>query len=376
MIAVIVIALVAGFITELFFFGGSFSLNPGGSAVSGTKNVTGTVVFNGTIRTYDPVLGIPANTSQTVVLQLRKMPGVRDVKTQANLLLVEVETRDDVYPLAMALRGMNVSALCVANIVLPPEFSVETPSGPVNATSLSPIVRVETEPFVDAGTEVPVAMTAVVSDGILIDYYSARVLVERRSIIANATVAELANMTFTYVIPWDVRSYINLARLNISGQSYTYRKVNTIMLSPQLNVTGVFLKKLLPYVTFIDTGSAEVSPAFSDEAAVRADFQETNVTFPPSTLTVVGNIFSPTRYPELFAPKPNEVALNYTPSSVSFAYVFVLHESAGGYVLGNETSFTIDTRNPLELNSTVPLNVTVLAIGNKVLSVAHSGLAG
>jgi hypothetical protein len=354
-ITIVVVAIVVGFMTELFYFGGSYTLDFGGS-LAAAKNVTGTAAFNGTIRTYDPVVGIPVNTSQAVLDQVRKMPGVKDVRVQAGIILVDTETRDDVYPLALALRQMNVSPVTVvANIAIPPELEVATYNGTVTASTLNTrgVVRLETEPFVDAGSEVPVTMTAVLSEGMLIDYYSARILAERRSVIANATVAELMNTTFTYSIPWEER---DIDAGTLAGYSYDYRKVNTMVFSPELNVTSVFVKKALPYVTFISPASAEVSPDFTNVSAVRGDFPETDVSFPGSTLTVIGK---------------EAPGLAMEPSTVRYAYVLILPQSAGGYDLGNRT-FVIEAQQPLEINSTVPLNVTVVAIGTNVLSVSRS----
>ena len=368
-VAIIVVALVVGFMTELFYFGGSTHFDFGGKAVAVSANQTGTAEFTGSIRTYDPVLQIPGNTSQSVVQALRTMQGVKDVKVQNDVDLIQTETRDDVYPVAVALRQMNVSdILSIANIAVPETLAVSTDGGAINASTINVagIVQVVAEPLVDSGNDVPVSMNVVVRDGLLIDYYGARILAERKSVAVNATVVEFANATYTYMIPWDGRSGIDRGRLNDSGYSYTYNKVNTFLLSPPLNVTGVLLKKQLAYVTFIDTGSAEAAANFSDEAAVRADFAETNVTFLPSTLTITANA-----NPVLSG--PGGAALNYTPS-VRYAYVLALPASAGGYDLGNGTTFLTRSSSELGMNSSVPLNVTVLTIGSSVLSVTPQPL--
>jgi hypothetical protein len=364
-----VVALVVGFMTELFYFGGSTHFDFGGKAAAVSANQTGTAEFTGSIRTYDPVLQIPGNTSQSVVQALRTMQGVKDVKVQNDVDLIQTETRDDVYPVAVALRQMNVSdILSIANIAVPETLTVSTDGGAINASTINVagIVQVVAEPLVDSGNDVPVSMNVVVRDGLLIDYYGARILAERKSVAVNATVVEFANATYTYRIPWAGRSGIDRGRLNDSGYSYAYNQVNTFLLSPPLNVTGVLLKKQLAYVTFIDTGSAEAAANFSDEAAVRADFAETNVTFLPSTLTITANA-------DPVLSGPGGAALNYTPS-VRYAYVLALPASAGGYDLGNGTSFTTGTSSQLGINSTVPLNVTVLSIGNSVLSVTPQPL--
>jgi hypothetical protein len=366
LIIVLVLLIVAGFITELFYFGGSFTLNLpflGNQGAETPENATGTAIFNGTIRTYDPVLGITANSSREALDAIRGMPGVKDVRVQADITLIETETRDDVYPTALALKAMNISCIAVANIAMPPEIVVNTPSGPVNATVTNPIIQVETEPLVDVDMEVPVAMTAVVGEsGLLIGWYEPRLLAARSSFMADAEVSALANMTFTYEIPWSARNSVDFSSLGAAG--YVYRQADTVLFSPPLNVSMIIARRALPYITYIDAGSAEVSPAFGDEAGLRADFPETNVSFRPSVLAVTAPAM-----PDLRG--TGGAALNYTPSA-SYSYVLALPQSVGGYDIGNMTFVTVVTA-PLEVGSTVPLNVTILSIGDKVLSVTPAG---
>jgi hypothetical protein len=358
-ISIVVVALVLGFITELFYLNGSFSLPFLGGTSAPPQNVTGTTIFNGTIRTYNPVLEIPANISSAVLSQLYNLSGVKIVQPQANDIIIQTETRDDVYPLAVALGHMNVSGiLTVANIVMPENLEVDTQNGTINASTLdfSGVMQVVTEPFVDSDSTVPVSMTAVVSGGMLIDYYNAQILAQSNRLSVNATSLELSNTTFTYSIPWAGRASIPLALLNSSNSSYRYDEVNTLIFSPPLTVSQVLADKQLPYITFIGTASAEAAANFSNESAVRSDFSGTNVTFPDSTLIVSGL---------------TEPSLNYTPAVV-YSYLVGLPSSAGGYDLGNSPSFTLQTSAPLQVNATVPLNVTVLVIGDQVLSVTPS----
>jgi hypothetical protein len=343
----------------MFYFGGSFSLPFIGGGTAPPQNMTGSTMFNGTIRTYNPVLQIPSNVSHPVIDALHNLSGVKAVQVQANDIIIETETRDDVYPLAVALEQMNVSGiLTVANIVMPDYLQVATYNGTINASTLdfSGVMQVVTEPFVDSDSTVPVSMIAVVNDGMLIDYYNASILAQRNSITVNATVLGLANTTFTYSIPWDGRTSIPLATLNSPNSSFQYDEVSTILFSPPLNVSDVVAKKQLPYITFIAPASAEAAANFSDEAAVRSDFPGTNVTFPNSTLVVTGLSKPP---------------LNYTPA-ILYSYLLDLPSSAAGYDLGNTTSFPLETPTPLEPNATVPVNVSVLVVGGQVLDVTPS----
>lgn len=189
---------------------------------------------------------------------------------------------------------------------------------------------------------------------------------ERPVLRAQATVAELRNMTFTYEIPWGGRAQIDLQ--NLSGYDYEYRRVNTIVFSPQLPVEQIVAKKKLPYITYIDAGSAEVSPEFTNTANITADFNGSAITFLPSTLKVRS-----AGIPSLWDGSGQfRVALNYTPS-ISYSYVIALPQEAGGYELGN-ASFVVESASALELNSTLPVDVGIVALGGKVLSIRDVSL--
>ncbi len=352
-IKILVAVIVIGFITEQFYFG-----YIGGSkrptTLTGGQNITGTAVFNGTIRTYDPILGLPVDTNQSIIDQLRSMDGVKDVTAQNSVILVQTETRDDVYPLAVFLRQNNVTSFSIANIALPPLIEVSVDNAKINVTTNNAIVRVQTEPLLDADSDVTVSMSAVVNDELLVGYDSPNILLNRITLETNATLASLNYKTYRYIIPWESRNSLN----NLSEYDYHYTKVNTIIFNPPLTIAQVLAKKVFPYLIYIDASSAEVVPEFSNSSQVLLNFEDTNVTFPSSLLEIKTN-------------ETPDLSFDYT---VRYTYLLTLPQTLNGYELGN-ISFLGETATMHELNTTMPLNVTIIAIGNKVISVSPSGLS-
>lgn len=344
-IAVVVIALL--FITQQFYYGqtGLSNLFGGGTVVS--QNQTGTAVFNGTIRTYDPLLGLPTDTGASVFDQLKTMDGVKGIKNQANFVIVETETRDDVYPLAVFLRQRNVTVYAVANVALPSYIDVSVGNGRINASTMNSIVKVQMEPLIDAGNDVAVQMVATVSDNQLVAYQSPLVMVERVSLQANATIAALDYTIYSYIIPWENRTSIG----NETG--YDYRRVDAVYFSPQLGVSELVTKRQLPYITYIDAGSAVVSPSFDNATRMTADFPAVNLTFPDSRLLV--------RITNATAP---ELPFNAT---VSYLYTVTLPAQVGGYAT-DTPSLALETAEEHELNTTIQMNISALVMGNRIVS--------
>jgi len=349
-VKIVVILIVVGFITEQFFFSAGFrSFFLGGSETPSAENVTGTATFNGTIRTYDPILALPQNTSQQVIEELRNTPGVKSVQAQDIYMIVQTETRDDVYPLALALRQKNVTAYSVANIALPASVEVTVAGKTINASTSGTIVRVQLEPLLDVDSDVTVSMVAVLNDDQLIAYQSARVLMERLLLQANATVAALNYRVYAYGIPWENRSSI----ANQSG--YDYNRIDTVRFDPPLDVGQVVLKRQLPYIVYIDSGSAVVEQSFDNATRMREDFPNVTLMFPQSTLRVLvnGNASAP------------DLPFNGT---VAYSYLVALPPEVGGYETGG-TQLVVETPEEHGLNTTIQLNISALAMGRKLVSV-------
>lgn len=345
-----VIITVVLFITQSFFMGGGFRLG-GGPGIT-ADNVSGTTVFNGTIRTYDPILVLPPDVDQSIIDELRDRQDVMSVRLDPQGVVVETETRDDVYPLALYLRDLNVSSVSVANIALPDRIEVQTDEGRINVTTIG-AVSVITEPLLDADSQVMVSMVAVVSNDQLIGYDSAAIMLQPLALELDANVDALNHKVYTYTIPWESRNSVG----NLSGYgTVEYNKVDSIVFDSPLTLDQIVAKKQFPYITYIDAYSAMVASGFDNTTQIQSNFQDVPLTLPPSTLEIMTN-----QTPDL----PFD-------STVSYSYAMSLPEDSG-YEF-EELSFTVETDKEYEINSTVKISIDALAAGNRIISVSGISL--
>jgi hypothetical protein len=354
-VQIVVVLVVVGFITELFFFGG---FSPGGNknAPKAGQNITGVASFTGTIRTYDPLLALPTNTDKALLDQVKNRPEVTAVTQQGNFIIVRTETRDDVFPLAAYLRSRNVSSIAIANIALPPDLQVNTGTAIMNITTMGAIVRVDTEPFLDVDSQVEINMTAIASsDLILIDYQNVQILAKSVKLPLNATISRLTHSTYIYTIPWEDRITVLLSlSANSSEYSYSFKANDNLLFSTPITIDQIKAKKLLAYVSYVDSNSATVVPGFDNRTQVEQNFQDTSVTFPVSYLSIIVN-------PGNYIPD-----LPYN-SSVTYSYSVGLPSSISGYTLPNE-SIVLETTMPHDAGDVVETNVSGIAIGTKIFS--------
>ncbi|MCI0504094.1 hypothetical protein L0Y65_05290 [Candidatus Micrarchaeota archaeon] len=327
---------------------GSYNSGPGPATPSG-QNVSGSAVFNGTIRTYDPMLLLPLDTSQAVIDSLRLHDGVRDIQKQENSYYVTTETRDDVYPIATWLRGMNVTGYAIANVAVSEDIIVDTVSGKITTSMPSGVVRVVTEPLLDADSAVTVSMDVVLRDKAIIDYSSASFTLQAIEALLDAKVVSLDGTSYKYSVPWAERN--RLGNVSEYGEAQ-YQKVDSIIFSPQLTVGQIMVKKQFSYITYIDSGSAQVAPYFDNVTELWANFADTPYTLPASTLVIVTN-----RTPEL----------DIAPDSVRYLYTLSLSDSP--YDFGAFEPLQAEGADEYEINSTLKLNVSALALGDRIISI-------
>ncbi len=317
------------------------------------QNVTGTAVFNGTIRTYDPLLLLPLETSQSIIDQLRMREGVRDITKETNAWAIQTETRDDVFPLAQWLSGQNVTSYSIANVAVNQQIEVETMAGLVNATVAGGVVRVVTEPLLDADSTVTVSMVAILRNNQLIDYSSATLLIQPVELTLNATLDSLEGKAYTYSIPWAERN--NVGDLSGYGSGAAYSKIDSVVFTTPLTVEQILIKKQFPYILYIDSGSAQVEPSFDNATLLQSNFADTPYTLPPSILTITTN-----ETPEL----------NFT-SSVKYLYGLAIQGTQ--YDFG-DTRMVVESYKPYDINSTIELNISALVLGDRVVSVKRVSL--
>jgi len=354
-VQIVAVIIVVGFITELFFFGGfTSSINKNKQTTAG-ENITGNVAFNGTIRTYDPFLALPPDTSKTILDDLKKRPDVTSVSQQGSYIYIRTETRDDVLPIAEYLRSKNVTALSIANIALPPDVELQTQTGVVNASTMGAIVRVETEPLLEADSEIGVTMIGISSEGRLIDYTGAKIQAGRVTIAANATVVSLVHTSYNYIIPWADRVAVaSMLAGNSSGYTYKYDKKDMVIFSTPLTLAQIMAKRQFLYVTYIDANSAAVSGDFDNQTLLEENFADATVVLPSSYLEVSTNSTN------------MSLGIPFN-STVRYSYLVMLPKTASGYEI-SEQSQAYESDKQLSAGDIVEVQVNAIAIGNKLFS--------
>jgi hypothetical protein len=340
---ILVIGAALLFITELFMFGGNHLVG-GGGTTSGGENISGFITFNGTIRTYDPYLFLSATPTESQLDQIRSIPGVMNLRPDTQGYIVDTETRDDVYPVGVELRKMNLTPLSVANIAAPSIMVLQFGTENMNVTSQG-VVRVATQPLIDAGEEVTVSMVGVSNNGFLIDYHSQQIELNMATLLFTADTGTPISELYTYSVPWEYRN-------NITNHSGEYHKVDSIIFSPPLGIDQIMVKKQFAYITYIDENSAQVTSNFDNKSIILINFADVNVTFPDSILTTNQSL-----------DLPYENVTYYT-------YNLSLNPPEG-YVL-DETSMLYQTQK--ELNGTLALQMQALVAGNNIISVESVSL--
>ncbi|NYZ76969.1 hypothetical protein H0O02_01495 [Candidatus Micrarchaeota archaeon] len=349
-LAIVVIAICIFEMIALGVIGGG----GGGGGNTVVESVTGTAEFSGTIRTYDPVLVVNSPLDTDTVAELRAMPGVADVSPSQDGTVIRTETRDDVYPIGVFLREKNLTAYTVANIAPPPFIPVELGNGSiVNATPGNIALRVVTEPLVDVDSEITIKMIAQVSQDVLIGYGSPLIVSEEKKAEAQGTVLSMVYI-YTYSIPWAERNGIDAEALRSEYGNAEYRAKNTVLFNQPLTVEEVMAKRNVSYITYIDQYGIECSGNFTDMTQVETDFGQAGASFQPSVLTVITN---------------RTADLNYSGSLV-YRYLISLPDEAGGMAIESD-SVEIESEKPHEVGSVVPLEITGIAMGDRIVAIKN-----
>jgi len=348
---IIAIGAVALFIFEMIALG-VIGGGGGGGTQAGTVQ-TGAAEFTGMVRTYDPVLLVTAGLDEETSSELRQMEGVKDVTPTPDGTLINTETRDDVYPLAVYLREKNITSYSIANIAMPPVVEVELGNGSkINATAGNVAVRVYTEPIVDVDTEVRITMIAQVVNGMLAGYGSVLLVTEEVDVEVPAAVLETEHI-YTYLVPWGERNDIDTEEI---GGETQYTKKNVVYLAQPLSVEEILAKKNLSYIEYIDQYSIECSGDFTDMERVSNDFG--NVTFPDSVLVVISN---------------ESVELDYEGSSL-YRYRLQLPSESGG-MLFEQKEIELESQEFYGAGSDATVRISGVAIGNRIVTIKSAEFA-
>ncbi len=327
---ILVLAIVILFILSSLFIGGSFVLN---NPDIGGENISGQILFNGTIRTYDPVIFVETNDSLS---SLEASEGVLSIVPQGGYIMINTETRDDVLPLANEIRALGYQPIARANIVAPNNLKMEFGTNILNISHLGGAIVAITEPVIDSGEVVEVSMLGIARNNVLIDYQNAYIVFRQRTLVLEGQITANSSI-YSYMIPWEERNDVDFENLS---------KSNLIQFS-ELTPQEIIEKRGLPYIEFIDTTTAVVNENFSNRTIVESDFQ--NVTYPPSILE-----------------SRQDLNLTY---NRTVQYIYNITFVSDEYALP-ENSFSIQSQE--ELNESVELPVRILISGDNVVSILPS----
>jgi len=340
------------------FWGIQFGKNAGNT--TNDQVSSGTTSFNGTIRVYDPILLITSEISDALLTKLRNDERVKAITEYPSGRILNITTREDVFPLAEMLRTNGVKTQGVANIVLPGSISVRFGNGTVINVSTQSIgsVKAITEPLVDADNEVPVSMMAIVVGNGLVDYGSPTINSSIVTIHGNATVISMQGREYVFMIPWEKRSELDIALLQekYGNESIDFSKNDLVTFPNKLTVPQITEKRKLLYITYISDTSASVTWNFTNKEAMTSDFGNVTVAFPDSVLKIVTN---------------DTVSLPYNGSSL-FSYSVLVPPQINGFSL-KSAEIPLKVEKELSINQSVEITINGLAIGNTVVSINGIG---
>jgi hypothetical protein len=188
-------------------------------------------------------------------------------------------------------------------------------------------------------------MVGISNSGMLIDYNSQQIALTQLDLLFSAEAGEPVSESVTYLVPWENRN-------NVTNESGVYNKVDSIVFTTPLTINQILAKKQFPYITYIDANSAQVSSSFDNKSQVLVNFQDTNVTFPTSTLTTNESLDLPYQKQVFYT-----YNLSLTPPE--------------GYVSPKE-SLLYQTSDVL--NGTLALQVSALVAGNSIISIESVSL--
>ena len=328
-----------------------YKSSSGGTGTSGTTE-TGTALFNGTIRTYNPILLVKGQLSTEQLTKLQMDSRVKSVSASADGYIINTTSRDDVYPLAQSLAHEGIETWAGANVITPSIMTIKLSNGSdVNVTSQISVLVVM-RPLVDSDTEVTVSILGYIQNGFLINYNSADIVSQDISLSGIGTVSSVDGIEHNYIVPWENRSSVDDASLNSTYESVDFSRNDYLSFPSGLTVAQIAEKKSLSYITYISDTSASVSANFTDKDKALSDFTGIKVVFPESNLLIVTN---------------KSVSLPYNGTTL-YQYSVSVPSTIYGYQL-DDNVLLIKTEKEYKLNDTVNVSIYGTVIGNKIVEI-------
>jgi len=339
-----VLVMVGGMFSPALFFGSGKS----GDSTSSGDVVSGVLQFNGSIRTYEPVLLTSGQMPEAIKNELSQDKRINSISPSASGYLINLSSRDAVFPVADYLSKRGINTTTVANVILPSSVDLTLANGSKMEIFASGAVQLITEPFVDTDTMVVVRMSASAQNGRLIKYSTPEILSDYLDIRAESSISALLGKEYSYTIPWESRNDINTSMY----QNASYEKADYISFPGGLSVSEITEMAKLPYVTYITDVSATVNDSFANRSMVEQDFGNISIVYPDSALTVITN---------------DALSLPFN-GSVLNSYLVEVPGTVNGYSL-DTTSYNLSSSNEYSVNDTVNVTIIGRGIGNRVVRI-------
>ncbi len=329
-----------------------FNPNNGNNNGNSGQILNGIAEFNGTIRTFEPILIVQSQLSQSVIDELKSEESVKSVNPIADGYLINTTTRDDVFLLAESLRLKGIDSWAYASIIMPASITVKLDNGSNVNVDSSGAVRILTLPLVDIDSEVPIRMSATIQDGVLLRYSSPVMLTQNVQIIGNASVGSFIGSESTFMVPWENRTLIDSAKLEQEYGNTTFKRNDFVTFPVKLTIAEMAGKNTLPYVTYISDTSVSVLANFTDKNLLRDDFGNVSIVFPDSELRVLSD---------------KNISLPYN-NTVKYIHLVTINGSVAGYDINSQNiQLTLDKK--YNEGEQVQLSINAVAIGNKVVKI-------
>jgi hypothetical protein len=345
LVVLIAVGIMVGgmFAPALFFPSG----NSGNGDTSG-DTISGVVQFNGSIRTYEPVLLVSGSIPDSLKNELLLDKRVTGITPSSGGILINLSSRDAVYPIANNLSEQGISSASVANVILPSSVEMSLMNGSKINVFASGAIQITTQPYVDTDTEVVVRMSGSAQNGRLISYTSPIILADYVNVSVNGTIQSILEKQYKFSIPWESREQVNAS----TYANAHYDRADYISFPQGLSVEQITQMAKLPYITYITDVSATVNESFADKSKLQSDFGNITIVFPDSTLVINSN---------------DSVSLPYNGSLLN-SYVVELPSSVDGYNLPNK-SFNLSSTNEYSVNESVNVAIVGKGIGDKIVKI-------
>ena len=351
--------------------------------------VKGIASFEASIRTYDPFLIVPANTSMEILNELEGMEGYRGKSAVSGAIRIDTMTRDDVVEIARFLSSKGVIPYGVANVITPPKMNVDLGDKKIEANVLVSSLKVYVPVLFDVDEGIPLNAIVDVSEDSVVGYESAEMDVKNKKVEFSGKVKEVKSKEHVYKIAWDKRDVIDRVAGMLSNDSgeggndsngnvkVMYEKNDMVYFNIPLTPSEIIEKRSLEYVEYIDKSSIKVNENFTNKSKIESDFEGHSPVFPESTISL---LITGGNESELVESDILDI-LEDNKEDETFNYVYDVEISNGRELNGNEGEYIVyinfeqkkdvevKTNEKFDEGDELLVEIDGVAVGNRIVKI-------